>query len=62
MAITEERVYRQEAYLCWMFRNQSILLDQTKRLYCLLLKKQLAQVNDQLAVYLGREPAEVKID
>jgi NodT family efflux transporter outer membrane factor (OMF) lipoprotein len=60
MAITEER-YKAGGVSVLDVQNQSILLDQTKALLP-PLKKQLAQVNDQLAVYLGREPAEVKID
>jgi NodT family efflux transporter outer membrane factor (OMF) lipoprotein len=60
MAITEER-YKAGGVSALDVQNQSILLDQTKALLP-PLKKQLAQVNDQLAVYLGREPAEVKID
>jgi NodT family efflux transporter outer membrane factor (OMF) lipoprotein len=60
LAITEER-YKAGGVSLLDVQNQSILLDQT-RASLPPLKKQLAQVNHQLAVYLGREPAEVKID
>jgi len=60
LAITEER-YKAGGVSVLDVQNQSILLDQT-RASLPPLKKQLVQVNHQLAVYLGREPAEVKID
>jgi NodT family efflux transporter outer membrane factor (OMF) lipoprotein len=60
LAITEER-YKAGGVSVLDVQNQSILLDQTKASLP-PLKKQLAQINHQLAVYLGREPAEVKID
>ncbi|MGC9975941.1 MAG: efflux transporter outer membrane subunit [Syntrophales bacterium] len=60
LAITEER-YKAGGVSVLDVQNQSILLDQTKASLP-PLKKQLVQINHQLAVYLGREPAEVKID
>ncbi|HBG07142.1 MAG: ABC transporter permease [Geobacteraceae bacterium GWC2_58_44] len=42
-------------------RNQSLLLEQT-RASLPPLEKQLVQVSNQLAVYLGREPAQGKVD
>ena len=60
LAITEER-YKAGGVSVLDVQNQSILLDQTIASLP-PLKKQLVQVNHQLAVYLGREPAEVMID
>jgi NodT family efflux transporter outer membrane factor (OMF) lipoprotein len=60
LAITEER-YKAGGVSVLDVQNQSILLDQTKASLP-PLKKQLVQINHQLAVYLGREPAEAKID
>lgn len=60
LAITEER-YKAGGVSVLDVQNQGILFDQTKASLP-PLKKQLVQINHQLAVYLGREPAEVKID
>lgn len=59
-AITEER-YKAGGVSKVDVCNQSTLLDQTRAMLP-PLQKQLAQVNHQLAVYLGREPAEAKVD
>ena len=60
LAITEER-HKAGGVSLLDVQNQSILLDQTTATLP-PLKKQLAQVNHQLAIYLGMEPAEAKID
>ena len=59
-AITEER-YKAGGVSALDVLNQNMLLDQTRALLP-PLKRQLAQVNHQLAVYLGREPSVAAID
>ena len=59
-SITEER-YQSGGVSLLDVQNQSLLLNQT-RASLPPLEKELAQVNDQLAVYLGREPAEAEVD
>lgn len=59
-AITEDR-YKAGGVSDLDVRNQNVLLDQTRALLP-PLERQLAQVAHQLAVYLGREPAETPID
>ena len=60
LAIVEER-YKLGGVAALDLHNQSLLLEQT-RASLPPLEKQMAQVNNQLAVYLGREPAEAKVD
>jgi len=59
-AITEGR-YKAGGVSALDVRNQNVLLDQTRALLP-PLESRLAQVTHQLAVYLGREPAEPPID
>ncbi len=59
-AITEDR-YKAGGVSALDVRNQNMLLDQTRALLP-PLGRQLAQVTHQLAVYMGREPAESAID
>ncbi len=59
-AITEDR-YKAGGVSALDVRNQNMLLDQTRALLP-PLGRQLAQVTHQLAVYVGREPAEAAID
>jgi NodT family efflux transporter outer membrane factor (OMF) lipoprotein len=59
-AITEDR-YKAGGVSALDVRNQNMLLDQTRALLP-PLGRQLAQVTHQLAVYVGREPAESAID
>lgn len=59
-AITEDR-YKAGGVSALDVRNQNMLLDQTRALLP-PLGRQLAQVTHQLAVYLGREPADATID
>jgi len=59
-AITGER-YKAGGVSALDVRNQNLLLDQTRALLP-PLGRQLAQVTHQLAVYLGREPAEAPLD
>ena len=58
-AITEGR-YKAGGVSALDVRNQNVLLDQTRALLP-PLESRLAQVTHQLAVYLGREPAEPPI-
>jgi NodT family efflux transporter outer membrane factor (OMF) lipoprotein len=60
LAITEER-YAVGGVSLLDIQNQSLLLDQT-RVLLPNLETQLAQINHQLKVYLGREPAEATVD
>ena len=60
IAITEDR-YKAGGVSALDVRNQNMLLDQTRALLP-PLERQLAQVTHQLAVYMGREPAEASID
>jgi NodT family efflux transporter outer membrane factor (OMF) lipoprotein len=60
LAITEERC-QAGAVSVLDVQNQSLLLNQT-RASLPPLQKQLAQVDHQLAVYLGREPSEARVD
>ena len=59
-AITEDR-YKAGGVSELDVRNQNMLLDQTRALLP-PLESRLAQVSHQLAVFLGREPAEASID
>ncbi len=59
-AITEDR-YKAGGVSALDVRNQSLLLEQTRALLP-PLERQLANVTHQLAVYLGREPAEAPLD
>lgn len=58
--ITEDR-YKAGGVSALDVRNQNMLLDQTRALLP-PLGRQLAQVTHQLAVFLGREPAEATIE
>ena len=60
LAITEKR-FQAGGAAELDFQNQSLLLNQT-RAKLPPLEKQLRQLNHQLAIYLGREPAEAQID
>ena len=60
LAVTEERC-RAGGVAQLDFQNQSLLLNQT-RAKLPPLERQLLQVNHQLAIYLGREPAEARLD
>lgn len=60
LAITKERCQAGGVSVLDV-QNQSLLLNQS-RASLPPLQKQLAQVNHQLAVYLGREPAEARVD
>jgi NodT family efflux transporter outer membrane factor (OMF) lipoprotein len=60
LAIIEERC-RAGGVSVLDVQNQSLLLNQT-RASLPPLEEQLSQVNHQLAVYLGREPAEARVD
>ena len=59
-AITEDR-YKAGGVSALDVRNQNMLLDQTRALLP-PLEGQLARITHQLAVYMGREPADAPID
>jgi NodT family efflux transporter outer membrane factor (OMF) lipoprotein len=59
-AITEDR-YKAGGVSALDVRNQNVLLDQTRALLP-PLERELARATHQLAVYMGREPADAPID
>jgi NodT family efflux transporter outer membrane factor (OMF) lipoprotein len=59
-AITEDR-YKAGGVSALDVRNQNVLLDQTRALLP-PLERELARVTHQLAIYLGREPADTPTD
>lgn len=60
LTIIEAR-HKQGGVAALDLQNQNLLLEQT-RAALPPLENRLIQINNQLAVYLGREPAEAKID
>ena len=60
LVIIEAR-YKQGGIAALDLQNQSLILEQT-RAALPPLEKRLVQINNQLAVYLGREPATAEID